>query len=316
MVSLLVYDAEVDDGAITPWHAVSNWARMKVLRESLKERSGSTGELPKNGSPIFLYSPYSWSRTMSLTLLRAVAILIVASSIAYSEEPMAKPKQTVQKLDKKVTKREKATYLLFLPDGYKKRGKERWPLILFLHGIGERGSDPWKVKAHGPPKVVEKMTNFPFVVVSPQCPDGQWWSSETLIALLDDVMDRYKIDSTRVYLTGLSMGGFGAWSLALEYPERFAAVAPICGGGNPRYTMSYDASRKAALQALPFWVFHGDKDTAVTLDESERMVTALKKFRCDVKFTVYPGVGHDSWTPTYANPELYEWFLKQQRKAK
>lgn len=250
---------------------------------------------------------------MFKNLLRSFLILIVCTALSYSEEAMPKSKQTAQMFDKKVSKRAKLNYLLFLPEGYEAKGKKRWPLIFFLHGIGERGSDPWKVKVHGPPKVAEKMSNFPFVVVSPQCPDGQWWSSETLMALLDDVIDRQKIDTNRIYLTGLSMGGYGAWSLALEYPERFAAAVPICGGGNPRYPNCYDATRKAALKALPFWVFHGDKDPAVSLDESERMVTALKKFGCDVKFTVYPGVGHDSWTQTYANPELYEWFVQHQR---
>src|SRR5436190_4387622 len=229
---------------------------------------------------------------------------------------MPRSNQTAHVLAKTSTEKVKLNYLLFLPDGYSATSKKRWPLILFLHGMGERGNDPWKVKVHGPPKVAEKMSNFPFVVVSPQCPDGQWWSSEALIALLDDVVDRYKIDTNRIYLTGLSMGGFGAWSLALEYPERFAAVAPICGGGNPRYPMSYDAARKSALKALPFWVFHGDKDTAVTIDESQRMVDALKKFGCDVKFTIYPGVGHDSWTQTYSNPELYEWFLQHERVSR
>src|SRR5438046_3151167 len=205
-------------------------------------------------------------------VIRSFPLLILSASLAYSEQAMPKPKQTARQLSEKSSQRVKLNYLLFLPDGYEAKGKKRWPLIFFLHGIGERGSDPWKVKVHGPPKVAEKMSNFPFVVVSPQCPDGQWWSSETLIALLDDVSDRYKIDTNRIYLTGLSMGGFGAWSLALEYPERFAAAVPICGGGNPRYPNCYDATRKAALKALPFWVFHGDKDTAVTIDESERMV--------------------------------------------
>jgi predicted peptidase len=121
------------------------------------------------------------------------------------------------------------------------------------------------------------------------------------------------VDTRRVYLTGLSMGGFGAFSLALRSPERFAAVAPVCGGGNPFPPHGFDKKRKAALQSLPFWVFHGDKDTAVALAESERMVAALKKQGCDVTFTVYPGVGHDSWTQTYNNPELYEWFLQHTR---
>jgi predicted peptidase len=250
---------------------------------------------------------------MRKNLIYAFALLIFTAPSLYSEQTMPKAKQTARTLNKKITKRIRTDYFLFLPDGYQSKSKKRWPLIFFLHGIGERGKDPWKVKVHGPPKVAEKMTNFPFVVVSPQCPDGQWWSSETLLTLLDEVIEVHKIDTNRIYLTGLSMGGFGAWSLALENPERFAAVAPICGGGNPRYPMSYDASRKAALKSLPFWVFHGDKDTAVTIDESQRMVDALKNLGCDVKFTVYPGVAHDSWTQTYANPQLYEWFLQHQR---
>jgi len=227
---------------------------------------------------------------------------------------MGRQKQTAQTLNEKISKPARAKYLLFLPDDYESKAAH-WPLILFLHGIGERGADPWKVKVHGPPKVAENMTNFPFIVVSPQCPNGQWWSNEILTALLDDVITRYKIDTNRVYLTGLSMGGFGAWSLALEYPERFAAVAPICGGGNPYYPNAYTGARKAALKALPFWAFHGDKDPAVALSESERMVSALKKFGCDVKLTVYPGVGHDCWTETYNNPALYEWFLAHQRSG-
>ena len=125
---------------------------------------------------------------------------------------------------------------------------------------------------------------------------------------------RYKVDTNRVYLTGLSMGGFGAWNLSLKFPERFAAVAPICGGGNPYYPIALTARRKAALKSLPFWAFHGDKDDSVAIEESERMVNALKKFGCEVKFTVYPGVGHDSWTQTYGNPQLYEWFLEHERR--
>ena len=251
---------------------------------------------------------------MRSAIVPAVVGLIVLGNFAYSDQQMRK--QEARTLDKKVSKRAKADYLLFLPEGYQSRGKERWPLIFFLHGIGERGNDPWKVKVHGPPKVAEKMSNFPFIVVSPQCPSGEWWSTDTLMVLLDDVMDRYKVDPARVYLTGLSMGGFGTWSLALEHPERFAAVVPVCGGGNPLYVNSYDAARKAALKAVPFWVFHGDKDNTVPVTESQRMVEALKKFGCDIKLTTYPGVGHDSWTQTYANPELYQWLLEHRREVR
>jgi len=243
----------------------------------------------------------------------AFLLLLIGCSLAYSNEAMSQARQSARTFSKKISTRVKTDYLLFLPEGYQARGRERWPLIFFLHGMGERGSDPWKVKVHGPPKVAEKMSNFPFIVVSPQCPDDQWWSTEVLLAVLDDVSARYKVDPKRIYLTGLSMGGYASWTLALEHPERFAAAAIICGGGNPNYLHAYGPPRKAALKALPVWVFHGDKDASVPLDESERMVAALKKFGCNVKFTVYPGVGHDCWTQTYANPELYEWFLKYER---
>jgi len=136
-------------------------------------------------------------------------------------------------------------------------------LIFFLHGIGERGTNAWKVAVHGPPKVAPKMTNFPFIVVFAPMPEWRVVVHRRAHDMLDDVVERYRVDQSRIYLTGLSMGGFGTWSLALEHPERWAAVAPICGGGNPLYTLSYDAKRRAALKSLPFWVFHGDKDEAV-----------------------------------------------------
>src|ERR1043166_5003507 len=249
----------------------------------------------------------------SLTLVCSATLL--ALTACTTQTPMSKPIQTAQVLDTKVSKkRVKANYLLFLPEGYDANSPRRWPLILFLHGIGERGNDPWKVKIHGPPKVAEKMASFPFIVLSPQCPNGQWWSNEILTALLDEAVAKHKVDTNRIYLTGLSMGGFGAWSLAMEFPERFAAVAPLCGGGNPYYPNAYDARRRAALKSLPFWVFHGDQDRSVALVESERMVNALKKLGCDVKFTVYEGVGHDCWTQTYSDPRLYAWFLEHERK--
>ena len=118
----------------------------------------------------------------------------------------------------KVTRAVSANYLLFLPNGYGEQKSKRWPLILFLHGAGERGTNIWKVAVHGPPKIVKEKPDFSFIIVSPQCPTGQRWDNETLLALLDDVTKNYKVDKSRVYLTGLSMGGFGTWSLALTYP--------------------------------------------------------------------------------------------------
>ncbi|MCX5638501.1 MAG: alpha/beta hydrolase-fold protein, partial [Planctomycetota bacterium] len=138
-------------------------------------------------------------------------------------EPVLPPGQHSQVFEKRITKTVKCQYLLFLPEGYGQK-KQHWPMILFLHGAGERGSDLNLVKKHGPPKIVEGQKDFPFIVVSPQCPAGDWWTdkNEVLINLLDDVVARYDVDAERIYLTGLSMGGFGTWTLASAYPDRFA----------------------------------------------------------------------------------------------
>ncbi|MCK4543538.1 MAG: prolyl oligopeptidase family serine peptidase [Spirochaetales bacterium] len=220
--------------------------------------------------------------------------------------------QHPQSFEKEITKTLRANCLLYVPEQYLTSQKE-WPLILFLHGAGERGNDLSKVEIHGPPKLIAKENKeFPFVIVSPQCPKDGWWSSELQIdvlnALVDDVVSRYRIDRNRIYVTGLSMGGFGTWHLAAAYPDRFAAIAPICGGGNPE-----DA---ASMAHLPVWVFHGAKDSTVPLKRSEEMVAALQKSGCKVKFTVYPDAGHDSWSETYSNPDLYEWFLQHSRSCK
>jgi len=216
------------------------------------------------------------------------------------------PGQHPQVFDKTVAKTFNCKYLLFLPQDYGKK-KEKWPLILFLHGAGERGSDLNLVKKHGPPKIVESGKDLPFIVVSPQCPDDRWWpeENEMLINLLDDVVAKCNVDKERIYLTGLSMGGYGAWALASAYPERFAAITPICGGGR-----GFMADK---LKDVPVWAFHGAKDNVVPLKESEEMVNAVKNRGGDAKLTVYPEAGHDSWTETYNNPQLYEWFLQHRK---
>ena len=199
-------------------------------------------------------------------------------------------------------------YLLFLPESYAQSANQEFPLILFLHGAGERGSDLDSVKIHGIPKIVETNPDFPFIAVSPQCPEDSWWTSElhTINGLIEEVVEKYQVDASRIYLTGLSMGGFGTWSLASMYPERFAAIAPVCGGGEVRQILR-------SLVEMPIWTFHGQKDDVIPFSRSEEIVTALKKHGSSIKFTIYPEAGHDSWTKTYDNPELYKWFLKHSR---
>ena len=204
-------------------------------------------------------------------------------------------------------------YLLSLPAGYERSKTRRWPLILFLHGAGERGDDLARVRVHGLPRVVEQrrvpeLADFPFIAVSPQCPTESWWSRETLAleALLDAVEEEFRVDPDRVYVTGLSMGGYGTFALAAAQPERFAAIAPVCGGGSRS-----DARR---IARIPTWVFHGAKDETVPLSASAEMVEAIARFDGSPRFTVYPDAKHDSWTETYDNPELYRWLLSHTRK--
>ena len=199
-------------------------------------------------------------------------------------------------------------YLLFLPESYAQSTNQKFPLILFLHGAGERGRDLDSVKRHGIPKIVETNPDFPFIAVSPQCPEDSWWTSElhTINGLIEEIVEKYQVDTSRIYLTGLSMGGFGTWSLASMYPERFAAIAPVCGGGEVRQILR-------SLVEMPIWTFHGKKDDVIPFSRSEEIVTALKKHGSSIKFTIYPEAGHDSWTKTYDNPELYKWFLKHSR---
>lgn len=232
---------------------------------------------------------------------------------ALKPAPAAQPGQTARVFEHQETLR--AGYLLFLPAGYGADPHKQWPLILFLHGVGERGTDAWLVAKHGPPKIDTTTPDFPFIVVSPQCAPGDKWSDELLLALLDEVEARYPVDRHRVYLTGLSMGGFGAWSLGLRHPERFAALAPICGGGDLITPFVSNLDQQEALASLPVWAFHGAKDPVVPLAESQRMVDYLKnRFGVrDVKLTIYPEAQHDCWTQTYANPELYAWFLQHTR---
>ena len=206
-------------------------------------------------------------------------------------------------------------YLSYLPKDYDAKGKKTWPLMLFLHGAGERGSDVQRVAIHGPISEVKQGKDFPFIIIAPQCPDRKMWDNESLLKLLGHAIEKYSVDTNRIYLTGLSMGGYGTWKLGLSYPEKFAAIVPICGGCNMIEVILGPRDKADAFKSLPVWAFHGAKDDVVPLSESERVVDALKKYGVkEVKFTVYPEAKHNSWTEAYKNPELYEWMLKHSRQ--
>ncbi|MES2693018.1 MAG: PHB depolymerase family esterase, partial [Verrucomicrobiota bacterium] len=167
--------------------------------------------------------------------------------------------QTAHTFERTISKTVAYKYLVALPTGYASDTTKRWPVLLFLHGSGERGSEVWAVTKHGPAKLVHEPAESPaaklltenFIVVSPQCPSGTWWDTDGLLGLLDEVIAAQRVDTTRVYLTGLSMGGYGAWDLGLAYPERFAALVPVCGGGNYRTVVASRANKLAELRSLP-----------------------------------------------------------------
>jgi predicted peptidase len=214
-----------------------------------------------------------------------------------------------------VTQSVQMNYLLYVPEAYGKDLQQKWPLILFLHGRGERGDDLELLKKHPLPKTLEQQADFPFIVVSPQHPlDGYSWSDmiDPLNALLDQIQATYLVDPKRIYLTGLSMGGYGAWGFALRYPGRFAAVVPIAGG--------YEGSRGVPdniceLRDVPIWAFHGGGDTIVPPSASEVLVEALKACGGNVRFTLYPETDHEeSWIRAYADPDLYQWLAAQALK--
>lgn len=200
---------------------------------------------------------------------------------------------------------DKMNYLLYLPDGYQTDTLQRWPMIVFLHGAGETGDDVEKVKLLGPPRMIDDGYKFPFIVVSPQSPQ-HGWRSDFIRKLVLDLQKKYRVDVDRTYLTGLSMGGFGTWHTAQTFPELFAAIVPICGGGDPHNVRS--------LENMPIWCFHGAKDDVVSISYSQAMVDSLKQHNHpNIKFTIYPEAGHDSWTETYNNEAVYSWMLSHKR---
>jgi predicted peptidase len=218
-------------------------------------------------------------------------------------------------------------YLLALPRGYEAQAERRWPLMLFLHGAAQRGSDLSALTLQGVPRLLSNAADLTplertcsrdiaehFVVVAPQCPHNEVWDEAMLLELLDEVGGELRIDAARVYLTGLSMGAFGVWSLGLRHVERFAALLAVCGGGRIADVQAAARRHRAALETLGVWAFHGALDVVVPLEESERMVAALRGAGVrDVALTVYPEAAHDAWTATFSNPEIYAWLRRHAR---
>lgn len=195
-------------------------------------------------------------------------------------------------------------YLLYLPPGYDTSRK--WPLVVFLHGAGERGQDLERVRHTGLPRMVDEGQKPGFILASPQCPAEASWAPESIVALIDQIGQLYAVDQDRVYLTGFSMGGFGTWTTACYAPDRFAAIIPVAGGG--------DVQHASRLVNTPAWAFHGDRDNVVPIAANEAMVDAVRKCGGNVQFTVYPGRGHGVCEATYCDRRVLEWLLAQRRR--
>jgi len=258
-------------------------------------------------------------------LIGSVFTLASATSLGDDNKPL-----TVEELSKIFEPREyigtnkkPLKYRLLKPLGYE-FGK-KYPLLVFLHGAGERGNDNTVTLKHGAREFAneERRKMYPTYVLIPQCPtDAKWsdtdWSKDssdlpehasdslqTLKELIDEMIENAGVDGDRILLTGLSMGGYGTWDAIARYPGFFAAAAPICGGGDPKTVERF--------AGLPIWCFHGEKDSVVKVNRSREMVEAIKKTNAQVRYTEYPGVDHDSWTETYANPEFYSWIFAQKK---
>jgi predicted peptidase len=248
-------------------------------------------------------------RSKCLFVGAGMAIMFATLSKSRAEEPQP-GKQVEQRLE--LDGGQTIEYLLYLPEDHAPEdGDKKWPLMLFLHGRGESDGPLSLVAKWGPPRLVEQGESLPYVLVSPQCPREDSWRRETqqamLVKLLDHITDSFRVDSNRVYLTGLSMGGYGSWRLAADHPERFAAVVPVCGGGDPE-----DADK---LKGLPIWAWHGDEDRAVPITRSVEMVEAIRAAGGEkIRFTTLEGVGHNSWSAAYATPEVYEWLNRQTKQ--
>jgi predicted peptidase len=251
---------------------------------------------------------------MSKLLVAAFVVILLAGNLM-AADPLPMEKHVFEQDGHKLP------YRLLMPATVEKGTK--YPLVVFLHGAGERGVDNEKQLIHGVPQFVAKREKYPCFLFAPQCPDGKrWvevdWSADShtqpkepgevgklVLALTEKSIMELPVDPKRVYITGLSMGGYGTWDILARRPELFAAAAPVCGGA--------DEATAVKIKDIPIWVFHGARDTAVKPARSRNMVAALEKAGGKPKYTEYPDVGHNSWDPAYRDPEFFKWLFAQKK---
>lgn len=222
-----------------------------------------------------------------------IALLISIVSFAQTE--------AIGTIKTKIVNNKELNYALHIPANT----KEKKPLILFLHGSGEKGNDIEKVKVHGPFKYL-KTNSLDAYVLAPQCPENEYWDSEVLYNLILKMQKEYNIDANRIYLTGLSMGAWGAWNLVYAHPEMFAALVPIAG-----FVDRIPMIENCKLKHIPIRIFHGLLDDVVDVDYSIKIYKRLKACNVDIKLTIFDDANHDSWTRVYDNKDIYDWMLLQ-----
>lgn len=245
----------------------------------------------------------------SLLILSAFVIIFAGCK---TDEEITAPAEGERGYQTEVRDSDGYKFLLFMPASDAQMVNGKYPAIIFLHGIGERGSDLQILKKEGLPKILDGDKNFPFIVISPQCPATTEWyySNENNVgkmeSMIADVIRRYPVDTSRIYLTGLSMGGIATWYFALKVPGRFAAIAPAAFRG--------DGWSPCSASPIPVWAFHGALDNVIPLQLAQNLVDQFKACGGNIKFTVYPDLYHDCWTRTYSNPQLYTWFLQNRKQ--
>jgi predicted peptidase len=232
-----------------------------------------------------------------------ILIFSLASFFLFSVNQVVFSQSTKEQVEKKDNKYD---YLTYVPENYKSRKNKDWPLLIYLHGASLRGNDINKIKKYGMPYLVEEGHDYDFFIVSPQCPANKNWSMDNWMdTILQEIESKYHIDTNRIYLIGMSLGGYGAWELAIKYPMRFAAIVPVCGGG--------DTAKVCVLKDVPIWAFHGSADSIVPVSETENMVSKLKQCQGNVKYTQLEGRGHGI-VEVFEMPEVFDWMLAQRKR--
>ncbi|PKH68483.1 phospholipase [Flavobacterium sp. ALD4] len=233
-----------------------------------------------------------------MTKYLSLIITLLATFFSFAQTDV------IGKIKTKSIAKHELSYALHRPENT--RAKK--PLIIFLHGSGERGTDIEKVKVHGPFKFL-KINELDSYVLAPQCPENEYWDSEVLYQLILKIQKENNIDSNRIYLTGLSIGGWGAWNLAFAHPEMFAALVPIAG-----FVDRVPMIENCKIAAIPIRIFHGLVDDVVDVNYSITIYKKLKTCNSNIELTIFDDAGHDSWTRVYDNKEIYEWMFQQIKK--